>query len=375
LTPSPRGDKLSPAHKIRPADATRQQKNSFDTKGGNSMNTSRRTLLTAGAATAALAAMPRAFAQWQPSQRYPDPSIRIIDPSFARYRIAQTKVERIASGMRWCEGPVWFGDGRYLLWSDIPNNRIMRWDEETGSVRVFRKPSNNANGNTRDRQGRLLTCEHDTRRVTRTEYDGSITVIADKYDGKPLNAPNDIVCKSDGSIWFTDPPFGILGNYEGHVAKAELPTNIYRVDGQTGALTVATGDVDRPNGLCFSPDESKLYVIVAGANPREIHVFDVLDKGARLANRRKLLTAETDGTPDGFRCDVDGNLWCGWGMGREGLDGVAIFNPDGKLIGRIELPERCANLCFGGRYRNRLFMAASTSVYSVYVNTQGVLGG
>ena len=151
--------------------------------------------------------------------------------------------------MRWCEGPVWFGDGRYLLWSDIPNNRIMRWDEETGAVSVFRKPSNNANGNTRDRQGRLLTCEHDTRRVTRTEYDGTITVIADRYDGKPLNSPNDIVCKSDGSIWFTDPPFGILGNYEGHVAKPELPTNVYRVDGQTGAITVATGDVGRPNGL------------------------------------------------------------------------------------------------------------------------------
>jgi gluconolactonase len=339
------------------------------------MDTTRRTLLTAGAAAAAMTAVPRAFAEWQPSQRYPDPSIKIIDPSFNRYRIGLAKVERIASGMRWSEGPVWFGDGRYLLWSDIPNNRIMRWDEETGRVSVFRKPSNNANGNTRDRQGRLLTCEHDTRRVTRTEYDGSITVIADRFDGKPLNAPNDIVCKSDGSIWFTDPPFGILGNYEGHVAKPELPTNIYRVDGQTGAIAVATGEVDRPNGLCFSPDESKLYVIVAGANPREIHVFDVQDKGMRLANRRKLLTAETDGTPDGFRCDVDGNLWCGWGMGREGLDGVAIFNPDGKLLGRIDLPERCANLCFGGRYRNRLFMAASTAVYSLYVNTQGVLGG
>ncbi len=321
-----------------------------------------------------MAAVPSAFAQWRPSERYPDPSIKIIDPSFARYRIAQTKIERLASGMRWCEGPVWFGDGRYLLWSDIPNNAIMKWDEETGRVSAFRKPSNNANGNTRDRQGRLLTCEHDTRRVTRTEYDGSITVIADSFDGKPLNSPNDIVCKSDGSIWFTDPPFGILGNYEGHVAKPELPTNVYRVDG-SGKLTVATGDVNRPNGLCFSPDESKLYVIVAGAMPREIHAFDVVDNGTRLANRRTLLTAEPDGTPDGFRCDVDGNLWCGWGMGKEGLDGVSIFNPQGKLIGRIDLPERCANLCFGGRYRNRLFMAGSTSVYSVYVNTQGAPGG
>jgi gluconolactonase len=343
------------------------------------MDLNRRSLLAAGGAAVAMAVAPRAFSQsapplqWQPSQRYPDPSIKILDPSFARYRIAQTKVERIASGMRWNEGPVWFGDGRYLLWSDIPNNRIMRWDEETGRVSIFRKPSNNANGNTRDRQGRLLTCEHDTRRVTRTEYDGSITVIADKYQGKPLNSPNDIVCKSDGSIWFTDPPFGILGNYEGHVDKSELPTNIYRVDA-SGAISIATGDVNRPNGLCFSPDESKLYVIVAGVTPREIHTFDVTDKGTRLGNRRTLLTAEADGTPDGFRCDVDGNLWCGWGMGREGLDGVAIFNPDGKPIGRIDLPERCANLCFGGAKRNRLFMAASTSVYSLYVNTQGVLG-
>ena len=339
------------------------------------MEPARRMFISATGAALAMAAAPRAIAQWQPSERYPDPSVKIIDPSFARYRIAQTKVERIASGMRWCEGPVWIGDGRYLLWSDIPNNRIMKWDEETGRVSVFRKPSNNANGNTRDRQGRLLTCEHDTRRVTRTEYDGSITVVADRFEGKPLNSPNDIVCKSDGSIWFTDPPFGILGNYEGHVAKPELPTNIYRVDGRSGAITVAIGDVNRPNGLCFSPDESKLYVIVAGAMPREIHSFDVADNGARLTNRRTLLTAEPDGTPDGFRCDVEGNLWCGWGMGKEGLDGVAIFNPQGDLIGRIDLPERCANLCFGGRYRNRLFMAASTSVYSIYVNTQGAAGG
>src|SRR6266404_6233426 len=206
------------------------------------MESSRRAFLAAGSAAAAMVAMPRAFAQWQSSQRYPDPSIRIIDPSFARYRIAQTKVERIASGMRWCEGPAWFGDGRYLLWSDIPNNRIMKWDEETGAVSVFRKPSNNANGNTRDREGRLLTCEHDSRRVTRTEHDGSITVIADRFDGKPLNSPNDIVCKSDGSIWFTDPPFGILGNYEGHKETPALPTNVYRVDPASGRLTVAARD-------------------------------------------------------------------------------------------------------------------------------------
>ena len=314
------------------------------------------------------------FAPWQPSQRYPDPLIRVVHDSFARYRVNAAKVERLATGCRWCEGPVWFGDGRYLLWSDIPNNRIMRWDEETGAVSVFRKPSQFANGHTRDRHGRLLTCEHGARRVTRTEYDGTITVIADRFDGKPLNSPNDIVCKSDGSIWFTDPPFGILGYYEGYAATPELPTNVYRVDGKTGQLTVAIADVNRPNGLAFSPDESKLYIVESGASPRLIHVCDVVDGGTRLANKRPFIDAGA-GTPDGFRVDVDGNLWCGWGMGQEGLDGVSIFDPNGTLIGRIDLPERCANVCFGGAYRNRLFMAASTSLYSLYVNTQGVPGG
>jgi len=235
---------------------------------------------------------------------------------------------------------------------------------------VFRKPANNSNGNTRDRQGRLLTCEHDARRVTRTEYDGSITVIAAEYEGKPLNSPNDVVCKSDGSIWFTDPPFGILGHYEGHVAKVELPTNVYRRDPMTKRLKVVAGDIARPNGLAFSPDESKLYVVEAGSSPRVIRVFDVTG-GTELTNGRTLITAEPDGTPDGLRIDVDGNLWVGWGMGKAGLDGVGVFNSDGKPIGRIDLPERCANLCFGGRYRNRLFMCGSTSMFSLFVNTQG----
>jgi gluconolactonase len=337
------------------------------------MALSRRTFLATGTAAATVTLASRAFAQWTPSGRIPDPSVQIVDGSFARYRIAQSKVERLATGCRWSEGPVWFGDGRYVLWSDIPNNRIMRWDEETGAS-VFRKPSNFANGNTRDRQGRLLTCEHGTRRVTRTEYDGTITVVADKFEGKPLNSPNDIVCKSDGSIWFSDPPFGILGNYEGYVAKPELPTNVYRVDGRTGQIAVATGDVNRPNGLMFTPDESKLYVVEAGVSPRKILVFDVTDGGTRLTGKRDFIDAGP-GTPDGFRCDVDGNLWCGWGMGKEGLDGVSIFNPEGKLIGRVDLPERCANVCWGGTARNRLFMAATSSLYSLYVNTQGVAGG
>ena len=312
--------------------------------------------------------------QWQPSPRYPDPLVRIVDPSFARYRLNTAKVERLATGFRWAEGPVWFGDGRFLLWSDIPNNRIMRWDEETAVAGVFRRPSSFANGNTRDRHGRLLTCEHGTRRVTRTDYDGSITVIADSFEGKPLNSPNDIVCKSDGSIWFTDPTFGILGYYEGYAATPALPTNVYRVDGRTGQITVATGEINRPNGLAFSPDESKLYIVVSGDVPRRIDVYDVVDGGTRLASGRRFIDAGP-GTPDGFRLDVDGNLWCGWGMGQEGLDGVSVFNSAGQLIGRIDLPERCANLCFGGIHRNRLFMAASTSLYSLYVNTQGVAGG
>ncbi len=354
------------------------------TPASQAPSASKRQFIATAGAVAMAAVAPGASAQMRMgegqglgplSQRYPDPLIQVIDPSFARYQLGLAKVERIASGMRWCEGPVWFGDGRFLLWSDIPNNRMMRWEEETGRVSVFRKPSNNANGNTRDRQGRLLTCEHDSRRVTRTEYDGKITVIASHYDGKPLNSPNDVVCKSDGSIWFTDPPFGILGLYEGHPAKPELPTNVYRIDPKSGQLSVVAGDINRPNGLCFSPDESKLYVIQAAPLPRTVQVFDVVDAGTKLANKRLFLTAEPDGTPDGMRCDIDGNLWMGWGMGREGLDGVAIYNPQGKLIGRINLPERCANLCFGGVERNRLFMASSTSVYSLYVNTQGAAGG
>ena len=340
---------------------------------GSSAEINRRSFLNFGVAAGSLA-VPSFLsgAEWQPSQRYPDPRVKIIDPSFAKYRLSLAKVEKIASGMRWSEGPVWFGDGRFLLWSDIPNNRIMRWNEQNGVVSEFRKPSNNSNGNTRDRQGRLLTCEHDARRVTRTEYDGSITVIADRFEGKPLNSPNDIVCKSDGSIWFTDPPFGILGFYEGHAAKVELPTNVYRVDPSTGKLSVVIDDINRPNGLAFSPDESKLYVVEAGVSPRVIRSYDV--NGEKLSNRQTLVTAG-DGTPDGFRVDVDGNLWVGWGMGAEGLDGVAVFNSAGKLIGRIDLPERCGNVCFGGRHRNRLFMCGSTSVYSLFVNTQGVAGG
>jgi gluconolactonase len=303
---------------------------------------------------------------WQPSARVPDPAVREVDASFARYRLPLCKIEHLAGGTRWAEGPVWIGDARCLLWSDVPGNCIWRWDEETGAASVFRKPSGYANGNTRDRQGRLLTCEHGGRRVSRTEPDGHLVTLVDSFEGKKLNSPNDIVCKSDGSVWFTDPSFGILGNYEGTKAEPELPTHVYRWDGN---LTVVAEGINQPNGLAFSPDESILYVVESRSVPRKILAFDVRQK--TLANRRVLIDAGPKGTPDGFRVDVDGTLWCGWGMGEAGLDGVHVFNPEGRLIGCIDLPERCANVCFGGLHRNRLFMAATTSLYSLYVNTQG----
>ncbi|MGE0426255.1 MAG: SMP-30/gluconolactonase/LRE family protein, partial [Reyranellaceae bacterium] len=255
-------------------------------------------------------------------------------------------------------------------------NRILRWDEETGQVSAFRKPSNNANGNTRARQGRLVTCEHDARRITRTEIDGSITVLADSYNGKKLNSPNDIVVKSDGSVWFTDPVFGILGYYEGHKDESENKPAVYRLDGKTGKLAVMADDIPGPNGLAFSPDEKILYVVASRAEPnRQILAYDVTGGGTKLGKGKVLIDAGAGGSPDGFRVDIEGNLWCGWGMGSAELDGVRIFNNAGQPIGHIDLPERCANLCFGGRYRNRLFMAASHSLYSLYVNTQGVAGG
>ena len=335
------------------------------------MRSNRRDFLMTGAATAAGALAGPARADWAPSLRYPDPSVQSLDKRFDKYRIAtNANVERLYTGCRWAEGPVWFGDQRLLVWADIPNNRMLKYDEETNQVSVFRQPSNYANGSTRDRQGRLVTCEHLTRRVTRTEPDGSITVLADKFEGKRLNSPNDVVVASDGGIWFTDPPFGIMGWYEGDPAKPELPTNVYRIDPKTGKLTLATGDVAGPNGLCFSPDETKLYIVASMASPSQILVYDVVG-GTRLANRRVFVDAGK-GAPDGLRCDIDGNLWCGWGAGSDELDGVNIFAPDGVQIGRIALPERCANICFGGVKRNRLYMTASHSLYALYVNTQGV---
>jgi len=315
-------------------------------------------------------------AGWRDHPRYPDPAIEILDERFEQYRIFSAAVERLYTGCRWSEGPVWFGDGRYLLWSDIPNNQILKWEEDTGGVNTFRRPSNFANGNTRDRQGRLITCEHGGRRVTRTEYDGTVAVLIENWQGKRLNSPNDVVVKSDGSVWFTDPPFGILGNYEGHKAEPELAQGVYRIDGKSGEVSLVTTDVQGPNGLCFSPDERFLYIVESRGVPhRKILAYDVAENGREIMNKRVLIDAGPGGTPDGMRCDIDGNLWCGWGMGTEALDGVLVFAPDGTKIGRIALPERCANLCFGGPKRNRLFMAASQSLYALYVNTQGAPGG
>ena len=310
---------------------------------------------------------------WEPSQRYPDPAVQVIDASFNRYRLPLASVERLFTGCRWSEGPVYFGDGRYVLWSDIPNDRILKWEEETGAVSVYRKSSNNANGNTRDRQGRLVTCEHRGRRVIRTEYDGAITVLADSFQGKRLNSPNDVVVKSDGSIWFTDPTFGLLGYYEGERHEPELPANVYRVDGQTGAITVVADDVQGPNGLAFSPDESKLYVVNhAACRSRKLRVFDVeWQQAGRQQDVPRRRTGHAGRLQRRYRRQSVVRL----GHGRADLDGVRIFNPAGEPIGHIALPERCANLCFGGRWRNRLFMAASHGLYALYVNTQGAPGG
>src|SRR5436305_2972278 len=294
---------------------------------------------------------------WQPAQSYPDPAIITLDPRFEAIRPPfNAAVERLYTGCRWSEGPAWFGDQRCLLWSDIPNNRILRWDEETGAVSVFRKPSNYANGNTRDRQGRLVTCEMDAQRLTRTEYDGTITVLADRFEGKRLTGPNDVAVKSDGSIWFSDNGAGIRGNYLGNKGEPELPFRVYRIDPRSGAITVVVDQAQqhRPNGLAFSPDETRLYVVDTPGGDKTTYVYDVVEDGTKLANGRIFFNA-MPGYSDGIRVDTDGNVWCGF-SGGPADDGVAVFHPDGTLIGRILLPERCANVCFGGRKRNRLFM-------------------
>jgi gluconolactonase len=315
------------------------------------------------------------------TQRYPDELIEILDESFTKYRLFNASVERLATGMRWAEGPVWVGDGRYLLVSDIPENRIMRWDEITGSFDVYREHSNHSNGMARDLEGRLLVCEGSTtndqgRRVTRTEPDGSITVLADTFEGKRFNSPNDLAVRQDGSVWFSDPPFQTGNFYEGHKIQPELPDAVYRIDGQTGAVTRVIDDISGPNGLCFSPDQNTLYVVEGRAKPNRLIWAYAVNEDGTLGERRTHIEALNHGALDGIKCDEDGNLWCGWGSSGSPeantaeLDGVMIFNPEGKAIGKIRLPERCANLCFGGSKGNRLFMASSHSIYALYVNTR-----
>lgn len=305
-------------------------------------------------------------------------ALETIDKAFGALTHGSALLEVLYDQCRWAEGPVWFGDGRFLLFSDIPGDRILRWDASSGTTGVWRQPSGHANGLTRDQHGRLLACEHGGRRVTRTEYDGRVTVLAERFDGKRLNSPNDIVCRSDGSIWFTDPPFGINGHWEGEAATPQLPDAVYRIDAASGALTQVIDDLRGPNGLAFSPDEKTLYVVESRATPsRRVWAYAVDGASGTLGAKRLHIDAGGPGALDGIACDEHGNLWCGWGSdGSAGavaadLDGVMVFDRGGRPIGHIRLPERCANLCFGGPKNNRLFMAASHALYALHVNVRG----
>ena len=294
---------------------------------------------------------------------------KVLDPEFGSFFMGNAPVKQLATGFDWVEGPVWFGDAGCLLFSDIPNNRIMRWTPSTG-ISIYREPSNYANGHTRDRQGRLVSCEHGTRRVTRTEHDGSITVLADSFDGKRLNSPNDVVVKSDGSVWFSDPHYGIMTNYEGFKSKQELPCHVYRVDPDTHAISAVVTDMVCPNGLAFSPDESLLYVadtakIFDENGQRHIRVYEVTDADQNVKNGRHFFTIDP-GFSDGFRLDSDGNIWS------SAADGVHCINPNGKLLGKILVPELVSNLCFGGRAKHELYITATTSIYRITLNRAGV---
>lgn len=344
----------------------------------------RRSFLAISGAVAAATAS-RAFGRDYGSDaqpvRYPDPDIVVLDKRFEKYKIGNTPIQRLHTGMLWAEGPAWNGVGRYLVWSDIPNDAQLRWLEEDGHVSTLRHPAGNSNGNTFDWQGRQISCEHGHRRVVRYEHSGDVTVLAGSFQGKPLNAPNDVIAHpDDGSIWFTDPGYGILLNYEGNKAELELKEAVYRIDAKSGKLTKLTDDIFKPNGLCFSPDYKKLYVADTGAShyadaPRNIKVWDIVD-GTKLGKGREFASMALDGFDkagfaDGIRADIDGNVWASAGWVGDGYDGVHIFAPDGERIGQIRLPEICSNVCFGGRKRNRLFMTGSQSLYAVYVETRG----
>jgi gluconolactonase len=299
----------------------------------------------------------------------PDTRFEPLDPRFNALYFGTAQIEKLTTGCRWAEGPAWFAAGRYLVWSDIPNDRMMRWDETDGSVSVFRQPAMNTNGHTVDLQGRLVSCEHRGRCVSRTEHDGSRTVLASHFEGKRLNSPNDVVVKSDGSLWFTDPSYGIDSDYEGDASPSEIGArNVYRLDAEGGEVScVATGFV-QPNGLAFSPDERLLYVADTGAThvpngPRHIRRFSVNADGRSLGGGEVFATSNA-GLFDGFRIDTNGNLWTSAG------DGVHCYAPDGTLLGKIRLPEVVANVCFGGPKLNRLFICATTSLYAVYLNAR-----
>ncbi len=324
----------------------------------------------------------RDFGPNAPPIRYPEPDVIVLNPKFEQYKIASAPIQRLHTGMLWAEGPAWNAGGQYLVLSDIPNNTHLRWLAEDNHVSIYHNNSSNANGNTFDWEGRLLSCEHRGRSVVRYEHNGSVTVLADKWQGKPLNAPNDIVVHPDGGIWFTDPGYGILGNYEGNKAELENKEAVYRIDAKTGKMDIVIDDMYKANGLCFSPDYKKIYVADTGVShypeaPRNLRVYDVIDgkktkNGKEFASMKMQLDGnEVAGLADGIRADIDGNIWVGAGWVGKGYDGVHIFAPDGERIGQILLPEICANVCFGGPKRNRLFMAASQSLYTVTVETQG----
>ena len=356
----------------------------------------RRAFLASLGALAAAPLLARDFGPGAPPQRYPEPDVIALDPRFKKIKVGSSPITRLHTGMLWAEGPAWSGAGGYLMWSDIPNNLQHRWLAEDGHISTLRKPAGNSNGNTFDTSGRQLSCEHGTRRVVRYERDGALAVLAEKFNGKPFNAPNDIVVHPDGGVWFTDPGYGSLGNYEGNKGELQLKEAVYRIDPADGKIALVTDELFKPNGLCFSPDYKKLYIADTGAThyekaPRNIQVFDVVD-GRKFANGREFASMalvlpgignqKVAGLADGLRCDTDGNVWvgAGWAVPVDGVDfagsaerydGVHIFAPDGQRIGQILLPEVCSNVCFGGPRRNRLFMTASQSLYAVYVEAVG----